>query len=421
MRACAVVFLMGLTVANCESGESGGKQAPGELVASSLARDLAPPASAADVEQLSRDNARFAWQLYRALRAERGNVVLSPYSISTALGMTYAGARGETETEMAGALELTLPQAALHPAFNRLDLDLASRGSSGFVLETVNQLFGQTGYDFVPEFLDTLATSYGAGLRTLDFAADPEGARQRINRWVFAATAERIRDLLPEGVLDDDARLVLVNAITLDAIWARKFEPGRTAKADFELLEGGTTQVDMMRQTLTAPYVRSDGFEAVELAYEGEAQSMLLIVPDAGGFGAVEGALDAALVEDVVARLTPTELELGLPRFEFETPLPLVQGLESRGMRLAFTELANFSGISTREQLMIYDVRHQAFIAVDEEGTRAAAATGVIVGPTSAPVTEVRLTIDRPFVFAIRDRQSGAVLFLGRVLDPAAS
>lgn len=400
---------------------------PGEEVASSVARETEPDASAADIAQLTADDADFGLALYRELAAEGdGNLFLSPHSISVALAMTYAGAEGATQTQMADALRFSLPEARLHPAFNALDWALQSRAEldpeiyeagDGFRLSIVNQLFGQTGFSFEAAFLDTLALHYGAGLRLLDFATNAEGSRVLINDWVEAVTEERIVDLLPEGSISEYTRLVLVNAIYFKASWQAPFDPVDTAPASFSTLGGGTVTADTMHGSVMSRCGAGEGYAVAELPYVGDALTMTLLVPDVGRFGEVEAALDGEALQAALSGLEACLLTVAMPKFSFRHAFNAKDPLIALGMVDAFGGEADFSGVTTADALSIGGVYHQAFVALDEEGTEAAAATAVVEDGTGVP-EEVTLTVDRPFLFLIRDAPTGAVLFLGRVADP---
>lgn len=389
-------------------------------VRSALARDTSPAVSDATLAALVDGNTELAVAMYRDVADEPGNLFMSPHSVSTALAMTYAGANGTTASQMASALHFTLPPAELHPALDRLDLELASRGANAtsgtipFRLENANAIFGQSGWTFLAPFLDTLAVNYGAGLRVLDFQADPESSRLTINDWVEARTNNKIRDLLPAGSIDDTTRLVLANAIYFSAAWDEPFEVSETSDRPF-LVGGQTVNVPTLHGSHERGYGEGDGFRAAELPYDGGELSMVVVVPD--DLAAFEASLDAARLDAITQSLTTHQLDLTLPKFRFDAPLGLKDTLMHLGMTDAFSSEADFSGIDGSRQLAIKDVLHKGFVAIDENGTEAAAATAVIVGDTSAP-EPATLHVDKPFVFFIRDRPTGAILFIGRVVDP---
>ena len=398
------------------------------LVMSDKPRDTAPNISADDQAQLVAGNSAFAFDLYQALRQADGNLFYSPYSISTALAMTYAGARSETEQQMADTLHFTLSQDSLHPAFDNLSIQLGKRGqgaqgkdAKGFRLNIVNALWGQTGYTFLPAFLDVLAQNYGAGLRTLDFVKEPEKSRVTINDWVSGQTEERIKDLIPQGAINDLTRLVLTNAIYFNAAWAHTFGKDMTKDGQFNLLDGSQVTVPMMKQTESFGYTNGEGYQALELPYDGNELSMVILLPDAGKFQTFEKAVNAEQVSKIIKGMEQTSVALTMPRFKFDSQFGLKNTLAAMGMPVAFTGDADFSGMTGNRELLISDVIHKAFVSVDETGTEAAAATAVIVGLTAVPVEPpVTVTVDRPFVFLIRDIQTGAIIFVGRVLNPGA-
>jgi len=425
--AAALAAVLALAAAAC--GGDGGT-ASGGLIASDLQR-AAPTASAADVAAVAAGNNAFAAAAYALLAAqESGNLVYSPASIRLALAMTYAGAQGQTAAEMAEVLHFDLQGEALHAAFNALDQELASRNLAPYTLQDgverkvqlsiANSLWGQQGFTFTPEFLDTLAANYGAGMRVVDFVAATEAARQAINEWVAGETNDRITDLIPEGALNEMTRLVLTNAVYLDATWSSVFAKDATSDAPFFLFDGSQVTVPTMYQSTFFPYAAGDGWQAVELPYVGEHLAMVFLVPDTGRFAEVEGLVAAGLLDQVVAGLEGVEVRLALPKFEFRFKASVAGLLAGMGMPTAFDpDAADFSGMSTENALFISDVIHEAFIKVDEEGTEAAAATAVIMETMSAPSEVIDLSIDRPFLFSLYDRETGEILFLGRVLNPA--
>lgn len=425
-RLIAFVLLVAL-LAGCVPGaiSTGGIQA----VQSSLSRESAPQADLADKQELAAGNNAFALDLYQAVKGESENVFFSPYSISLALAMTYAGANGETERQMAETLHFTLPEDRLHPAFNALDQELASRKDSGgqgadgkgFRFNIVNDLWGQKDYEFQAVFLDTLAKNYGAGLRLLDFSSQPEAARQNINKYIAEKTEDRIKDLIPEGAIDPLTRLVLTNAIYFNAAWQNPFEKSLTKDAPFTKLDGATVNVPMMELPSyeNMPYADGEGYIAVALPYENPSLSMLILLPDEGFFEAFEGSLDAARLERLIGEMQFTSVRVKMPKFKIEGQFELGNTLKGLGMIDAFEpDLADFSGMNGKRDLYIGSVIHKSFVNVDEQGTEAAAATAVIMETTSAPMEMIDLTIDRPFLFLIRDVTTNTTLFVGRVAAP---
>ena len=419
--AVLVIVLLPMLIACTQS-------APGELLRSDRQRVASPDVSKSEQALLVEGNSAFAFDLYHALKEEEGNFLFSPYSISAALAMTFAGARGQTAEQMADTLRFLLEQDDLHPAFNWLDAELARRGEGaegkdgeGVRLNVVNAIWGQKGYGFLPAFLDVLAENYGAGLRILDFVTETEQSRLAINRWVSDQTEGRIGDLVPQGLIDPSTRLVLTNAIYFNAAWEYPFDNRATADGVFHLLDGGQVIVPMMWHTEAFGYAEGEGYQAIELRYDGGELSMVVILPEAGHFQGFEEHLEAQQVRGIISRLEPNEVILTMPQFGFDSAFSLKNVLPEMGMEDVFSSDADLSGMTGSRELWISDVVHKGFIAVDEAGTEAAAATAVIPGEGFAPGgARLEVTIDRPFVFLIHDIETGAVLFVGRVLNPAA-
>jgi serpin B len=424
----AALVLASFAAIACTSTEEDAGEVAVEVARSSLAREIAPTLEAAEAETFANDQAGFAVDLYHAVaKASAGeDVFLSPHSVSTALAMTYAGARGATRDEMKEVLHFGLPDERLHTAFNWLDLELASRGQGSegkdgqpFRLNVVNSTWGQKGFAFEAPFLDTLAVNYGAGVNLLDFRTDAESSRLIINRWVEGKTEKRITDLLPEGSLNHLTRMVLVNAVYFNAGWASKFQKDATVDAAFTRLDGSSATVSMMKSQATRGYVAGDGYEATLVDYDGGEMGMLVVAPTSGTFDTFESELTGERVLGILAGLESREVVLSLPKFKLDAGLSLKEPLKALGMTNAFEE-ADFSGISTQEELQIKDVFHKTFLEIDEDGTEAAAATAVIIGErTSAPVDPPTvMTVDRPFLVAIVDRKTSTLVFFGRILEP---
>ena len=404
-----------------------GQPVGGELLKSDKERITSPDVDPGEQALLIEGNSAFAFDLYQALREQEGNLFYSPHSISVALAMTYAGARGETAEQMADTLQFLLDQERLHPAFNWLDAELASRGEGaqgkddeGFRLNIVNAIWGQKDYGFLTTFLDVLAENYGAGLRILDFMNETEKSRLAVNEWVSEQTEERIKDLIPEGVITSLTRLVLTNAIYFNAAWEYPFDEDVTADGPFYLLDGGQVIVSMMKQTEVFGYTEGDGYQAVELQYDGGELSMIVLLPEAGNFQVFEEGLQADKASDIISGLQPTGVALTMPKFEFDSEFSLTDTLAGMGMPIAFSGTADFSGMTGSPDLFISEVIHKAFVSLDEAGTEAAAATAVIMDESETPGEPIEVTIDRPFIFLIRDIETGTILFVGRVMNPGA-
>ena len=406
-----------------------------DLVRPGKSLDNSPNATAEELAELADGNRAFAFDLYRTLAEEDGNLFYSPYSISLALAMTYAGARGETEGQMADTLYFTLPQDRLHSAFNAMDAHLNTGGGKDegedderFTLNIANAVWGQHDYEFLEPFLDVLATHYGAGVRPVDFAGSPEESRVTINDWVAERTEDRIKDLIPEGAIESDTRMVLSNAIYFNARWLYVFFDEFTKPRPFHLLNGGEVEAPMMRMAAAEKlgYAEGEGYRAVELPYRGRDIAMTILLPDAGNFREFEESMGGDLIFEILEDLELTYVDLTMPKFEFDSEFKLRGALAKMGMPNAFgSGTSDFSGMDGRSCydgdlpcLLVDDVYHKAFVSVDEEGTEAAAATGVVMILESAGPTANELVVDRPFIFLIHDRATESVLFVGRVENP---
>jgi serpin B len=422
MLAIFMALLALLSVVGCSQAVSAAEQK------SSKPRESAPVVSPNDAASLSQGNSTFALNMLQTLKDKPGNLFFSPYSISEALAMTYAGARGDTAGQMASAMQFLLSQDKLHPAFNNVDIALAARGQGaqgqdqkGFRLKVVNAIWGQNGYQFSSPYLDLLAGNYGAGMRIVDYKKAHEQARQTINQWVADQTENKIKDLLPPGSVDPLTRLVLTNAIYFNAAWAAQFDKAGTVNAPFSLLDGSQVSVPVMQQ-YAKPYNYAAGsnYQAIELPYDGRQLSMVVLLPAAGHYAQFESSLDYAGLTSILKQLKSAAVNLSMPKFKFETELDLKNNLLKLGIKDAFDPLkVDLSGMDGKKDLYISGVVHKAYVSVDEAGTEAAAATGVIVGTTSMPMEIKDFKMDRPFIFLIQDKPTGTILFLGRVTNPA--
>jgi serpin B len=375
-----------------------------------------------EMAAVSDGNDEFAFDVLGATReAIPGNLFFSPFSLSSALGMTYGGARGETATQLHDALHVGLDDAVFHETLGAYVADVGGEHERAYTLDVANRVFVEDGYPVEPAFLDLTSTTYGAPADPLDFVGDPEGSRDAVNGWVADQTRDRIDELMPAGSITSDTRFVLANAIYFFADWQQAFDPAHTGDGVFHAPSGDVTVPQMYgnpggEDGLTAAY--DEDFSMIRLPYQGNQVSMLVILPTdpAVALAEVEPELDATRLQALVDGLAPTEASVQLPKFELRTELQAKETLEALGVVDAFDgELADFSGIAT-DLLWIDDVYHQAFVSVDEQGTEAAAATGSHgTTLTSAPIPFVA---DRPFLFAIHDDLTGTVLFLGRVTEP---
>jgi len=379
-----------------------------------------------NVTELAAANTVFAIDLYDAL-PEEGNLFFSPLSIYTALAMISAGAHGDTLAQMEETIHFPFSQEQLHTAFYALNWVLERRQylpegrGEGFTLNLVNSIWAQEGYRFLTDFLDVLAGSYGTEVHPADFAADPDAVRDTINLWVEEATHDRIVDLIPGGAITKETLLALVNAIYFNAPWAFPFDKRHTASGPFTLLDGTEVEVPLMHETELLGYAEGDQYQAVELDYNGNDLSMVVILPKLGAFEAVNASLSFAFISQVIGDLSREHVILTLPKFTVEWTGLLNDILAGLGMPDAFnSSVADFSGIDGRRVFFIGAVIHKAFVSVDEAGTEAAAATAVIMvgaAPGFQP-TYYEVNVNRPFLFFIRDKETQAILFVGRVVYP---
>ncbi len=382
---------------------------------------ISSPPTSNDLQPQVRGNSAFCFDLYQQLRGREGNLFFSPYSISTALAMTYGGARGETEAEMAAVLHLSGEQDAVHGAFSHLQTQLNAVQDKGNVqLSIANSLWAQNNYSFLDTFLDLTKSRYGAGVRFVDFVGNTEAARVEINTWVEEQTKEKIKDLIKQGMLEPSTVLVLCNAIYFKGDWLNQFKKERTRDADFFVTSEKSIQVPMMNESITVKFRRFDGFSAIELPYAGNDLSMVVFLPEQkDGLKAFEERLNLESVTawlDELSNTIPSEVSVSLPRFKTTSEFELSSILAEMGMSHAFTD-ADFSGMTGQKDLFISKVVHKAFVDVNEEGTEAAAATAVIMDKAFHQPLAFRA--DHPFVFLIRENKTGSILFAGRIEDPA--
>ena len=369
---------------------------------------------------LARGNNAFAVELHKQLMGREGNLFYSPHSISTALAMTYAGARGNTAKQMGDVLHFGLPRKELHAAFSSLQDALNVIQEKGHIrLNIANALWPQETFKFLPEFTGLVEKQYRAAITALDFQGDAEGARRTINTWVKDKTKGKIENLIPKGVLNRATRLVLTNAIYFKGDWKHPFEKESTRPADFHPAGGQTVKAPMMFQSAAFGYAedKAGRVKVLEMPYEGEQLSMVVILPDqADGLAALEKQLTAGQVDAWTKNLRRQKVDAWIPKFKLEAEFALTGTLKAMGMTDAFDSRADFSGMNGERNLFLSAVLHKAFVDVNEEGTEAAAATGIAVG-TTAIIEKPQFRADHPFLFLIRDRASGSILFLGRVSD----
>lgn len=377
--------------------------------------------AAPDAAALVAGNSAFACDLYQKLRVSEGNLFFSPYSVSAALAMTYAGARGETESQMAKTLRFSMNQD-VHPAFAELAASLATLQKAGSVrLVIANSLWPQKSYPFLETYLTLIRKNYGVAITPLDFKADVEGARNTINAWVEKETQKKIKNLVPPGILDPLTRLVLVNAIYFRGKWQHPFTAQATRDAPFRLAKDNDVPVPMMTQQQKFRHADLESLAVLELPYAGNELSMLILLPkEIEGLKQLEAGLSPEKINIWKSRMSVKEVNVFLPRFRMTCAFRLDNALVALGMPDAFSESkADFSGMDGRPNwLYIGVVLHKAFVDVNEEGTEAAAATAVVMKEKMMATPPVMFRADHPFLFLIQEKQTGSILFMGRMADP---
>lgn len=420
MRSIQLVsraLLIGATLCACGPAVDVPEGMDGER--SSVARETAPELTPEQREQFGQDSRDFAFDLYRQVASRDANLLISPFSIRVALSMLYAGALGDTQREMAGALRMQLAEPALHAAVNAADLELGARsapvGKRGAIeLRVANGAFVRAGTELAAPFLDVLARHYGATLFRADFGAQAERERLAINAWVRDRTAGLIQDALPADAIDPGTTLMLANAIYFKGSWLEPFAAGATRVEAFHA-PSGDVSVRMMEGD-TQFYAQGNGYQAAELPYVSPALRMLLVLPDAGAFEAIQARLDRTLFDEIRRSLARSKLTLKMPKFTFESAHRLKPALRALGMQRAFEPGADFSGMaSAGRALYLNEIHHKTLIELDEEGTKMAAFTA---GEAVTRADPAQLVLDRPFLFVVYDDPTGQILFVGQLVEP---
>lgn len=396
-------------------------------VESKVARAEAPPAAATDGGTAAQ---HVAAALYPAMASDAGtgNLAFSPASITLALGMTRAGATGESADQLDQLLGLD--PRTLHPALNALDRALQARNGTRkndqgtdaeITLTTANSLWAQAGTTWEDPFLDTLKRDYGVGIHTVDYRSDSAGARRAVNKWVADQTHDHIKDLIADGVFKPRTRLTAVNALYLAAPWNKSFDEARPV--NFTTAAGARVSAPAMFSSRTSNHQVGDGWQAVTIAYAGQELAMTIIVPDAGKLATVESQLDADRLAVLLAPGEGPPVHLTMPRFDLTSRPDLTAALRAAGVTSPFETTKDFDPMSSDPNvrpLQLAAALHQATVTVDEEGTVASAATAMVFDQVGAAINPVTLVVDRPFLFVIHDVATGTPLFLGRVADPTA-
>lgn len=405
VRVMCLLALPGLLVAGCRD--------PREITSAE-----------GDMAVVVEGNNRFALDLYDAAGAEEGNLFFSPFSINAALSMVYAGAEGETEAQLADVLGVGLDEGVWHDNLAALTNDLSGEHNRGYTLYAANKVWGQRGVPFLEDYVALLEDSYDAPMEEEDFRSDAPGAVQRINDWVSDQTHGHVEELFDSGDIDGLTRLVLANAIYFDADWENRFQANATEDRDFTLPSGEVVQVPTMAQETDLGFASVDGLQLLEMPYKDEEISMVVLLPDdPAGLADLEASLTHEDLQTWIDGISERPVQVEFPSFELETELPLSALLVELGMVDAFDDsLADFTGIVAREDMeanyYVQSTKHKAYVLVDERGTTAAAATGVSIGTRSVDSGPVPFVVDHPFIFVIRDRLTGTILFMGRIEDP---
>jgi len=389
------------------------------VVAGAATLSAAEAPDKASLDAVVKGNTAFALKMHQQLSSEEGNVFFSPYSISSALGMTYAGARNNTEQEMKAALQFPGGREEMYRSFGNLQEGLNEVQKAGDVkLSIANAIWAEKSYSFLPSFMDLVQKEYKSKISLADFVGNAEKERVVINTWVEDQTNDKIKDLIPEGVLDALTRMVLVNAIYFKGDWASQFKESHTRERDFHVTAEKKVKAKMMYQRGDFRLAEDTDTQALEMPYKGDSLSMLVLLPkEKNAISNLEQALTPEKLNDLIAKLRKTKVEVSFPKFKVETDYDLIPPFKKLGMKDAFGGNSDFSGMDGTRNLYISAILHKAFVEVDEKGTEAAAATAVVMRRRSARLYP-RFTADHPFLFLIRDNATGSVLFLGRMTQP---
>ena len=425
LPALASICILAVLLAGCtgagKPGPSGTEETP--------TPQPSPGQQSSPLDTVIDTNNAFAIDLYRQLKRDPeyrdSNIFFSPFSISTALAITYEGAREQTADQIRSVFHFPDNKSVLQHGTSDLIARINDQANV-YTLRTANALWAEQSHPFLPDYISTAGRYYSAKTTNLDFVHHPEESRITINQWVEDQTEDRIKDVIPRGAIDSNTTLVITNAIYFKGTWVKQFEPALTRDADFLSGNGDTVRVPMMQRTDDAAvfrYAETDSLQVLEMPYEsgdGTELSMLVLLPKDGSLDTIEKSMDAGMIQEIRKSFAYKIVRVYFPKFTMETKYFLPRTLTAMGMPTAFTADADFSGMDGSRDLFITDVIHQAFVDVNEEGTEAAAATAVIVGRGAAPLEETIpvFRADHPFMFLIQDNETGNILFMGRVINP---
>jgi serpin B len=378
---------------------------------------------AQDLSSVVNANNQFAFELYSKYKSKEGNIFFSAYSLSSALAMTYEGARGQTADEIQSVFHFPKDDSLRRESFLKI-YEQINKKDKKYQLRTANALWAQKDYKFLAEYFNLIDQYYRGKVTNLDFISQTEQSRITINNWVEEQTDNKIRNLIPPGVLNEMTRLVLTNAIYFKGFWDKQFDKKETKEEDFRTSPGNTVKVQMMSLTgeeAEFNYTETERLQILELPYEGEELSMLILLPKGDDLNALEESLNTENLSEWRNRLIEQRVEVYIPKFKFETKYFMAEDLKGMGMPTAFSMNADFSGMTGKKDLFISQVIHQAFVEVNEEGTEAAAATAVVWKGLSVRPKSIKIfKADHPFIFVIQEKETGDILFLGRVTNPTS-
>ena len=371
------------------------------------------------VKDVVKGNNEFTFDLYDQINDKEENLFFSPYSVSSALAMTYNGAEGKTKNEMSDVLNFNKDINALSENYSALNDHITGLSSKKIQLNIANAIWGQQDYGFRKAFLELNKKYYGAGIKQVNFKKEHKEIRNQINKWVEDKTNQKIKNLIKPNVLDRMTRMVLVNAIYFNGKWENPFKEEDNFKDKFYIYSKCETQTEFMFQKLSLKYHEDDIAQVVEIPYSGKSLSMMVILPkEKYGMEKLEKYLDNELYENYNKSLSTYKVELSFPKFEVEDDYELNSPLKDMGMKSAFGEGADFSGMTGSKDLFIDNVVHKTYVKVDEEGTEAAAATGIVMRKTSAIMETKEFKADHPFIFIIKENKNDTILFMGRIMNP---
>jgi serpin B len=369
-------------------------------------------------------NNLFAFEFYSAIKGEEGNVFFSPFSITSAFAMVYDGARGQTADELSSVFHLPEDVNTVREEYASIYGEINAKDRK-YELKTANAFWAQEDYPFLSDYLSAVKHYYGGEIRNLDFGGNPTGSAGTINNWVEEKTNGKIKDLIPASAISGDTKAILTNAIYFKGEWVKQFDESETEKEKFKTDKSGTVVADMMRRTDNKSvfgYMENQELQALEMPYAGDDLSALFLLPKSGSADKLAEGMDAKALSELAAEIEEQRVDVYVPRFKFETEYTMSGILKNMGLTAPFSDAADFSGITGKQDLKIDEAIHKAYVEVNEEGTEAAAATGIVVGITSTmPKEEPKIPefrADHPFLFIIQHKATGMVLFMGRVSNP---